>query len=120
MHGMENVSGSRPGSGILRLDTPVKLRKGLIMAKKVYVGNIPFQTSEEDLRKIFEEGGREVVSCNIITDRETGRSRGFGFVELGSEDEANSAIQSLDGSDMGGRPLKVNLAKERAPRRDNY
>lgn len=82
------------------------------MTSKLYVGNISFQAREEDLEELFAPFG-EVKSVRIITDRETGRSRGFAFVEMGSEDEANAAAQAMDGKDSGGRNLKVNPAKER-------
>lgn len=82
------------------------------MTTKLYVGNISFQAREEDLEEMFAPYG-EVKSVRIITDRETGRSRGFAFVEMGSEDEANAAAQAMDGKEAGGRNLKVNPAKER-------
>lgn len=82
------------------------------MAKKLYVGNIPFSTTEEDLRAMFEQHG-SVGSVNVITDRETGRSRGFAFVEMDDESAAENAMRALDGNDMGGRSLRVNEAQER-------
>jgi RNA recognition motif-containing protein len=85
------------------------------MAKNIYVGNLSWGTSEERLRETFEEYG-EVLSARIITDRDTGRSRGFGFVEMEAEDEANAAIEALNGSMLDGRPLTVNEARPRAPR----
>ena len=85
------------------------------MASKLYVGNLSFQTQENDLRDLFAQHG-EVVSANIVTDRDTGRSRGFGFVEMSSEDEARSAENALNGQELDGRQLKVNEAK---PRNDN-
>ncbi|MBN1898027.1 MAG: RNA-binding protein [Spirochaetes bacterium] len=81
------------------------------MAKKIYVGNIPFQTSEDDLKELFEKHGT-VLSAKIVTDRHTGRSRGFGFVEM-EDDDAIKAIEALNGSDFSGRPLRVNEARER-------
>lgn len=84
--------------------------------KNIYVGNLPWSTTEDDLRRTFGAYG-EVQSAKVIMDRETGRSRGFGFVEM--EDEAaDQAIEALNGQDMGGRSLKVNEAKprERKPR----
>ena len=84
------------------------------MAKSIYVGNLPFSASEEDIRNAFAVFG-EVLSVKLIEDRETGRPRGFGFVEM--EDEAAlRAIESLDGTDFGGRSLKVNEARPRQPR----
>jgi len=83
------------------------------MAAKLYVGNLSFQSSEEDLRELFEKHGK-VESVAIITDRETGRARGFGFVEMSSAAEAQAAIRALDGTSMDGRPLKVNEAQEKS------
>jgi RNA recognition motif-containing protein len=79
------------------------------MAKKLFVGNLSFQTSESDVRAAFEQYGA-VESVAIITDRDTGRSKGFGFVEM-SEDDANKAIAGLSGSELDGRALTVNEAK---------
>lgn len=84
---------------------------------KIYVGNLPFGTTEEDLRNVFGGYG-EVSSVNIITDRQTGRSRGFGFVEMSEDTAAKSAIEGLNGSDMGGRPLTVNEARPKTERSD--
>ncbi len=85
------------------------------MATKLYVGNLHFQTQEQDLRELFAGHG-EVVSCNVISDRDTGRSRGFGFVEMANEDDARSAENVLNGQDLDGRQLKVNEAKPRENR----
>ena len=82
----------------------------------IFVGSLPFSTREESLRERFEEFG-EVTSARIISDRETGRSRGFGFVEMPSDEQANAAIQALDGSDFEGRTIKVNEARPRTERR---
>lgn len=85
------------------------------MATKLYVGNLSFQTQEPELRELFADHG-EVVSCNVISDRDTGRSRGFGFVEMASEEAARSAENALNGHDLDGRQLKVNEAKPRENR----
>ena len=85
------------------------------MSKKIYVGNLPFSASDDEVRDLFSEYGT-VESVNLITDRETGRPRGFGFVEMA--DGADEAIQALHQSDMGGRTLNVNEARPRTPRRD--
>ena len=85
------------------------------MAKNIYVGNLSWGTTEDLLRETFEQYG-EVLSARIITDRDTGRSRGFGFVEMEAEDEANAAIDALNGQMLDGRPLTVNEARPRAPR----
>ena len=86
----------------------------------IYVGNLPFETTEDSLRVSFSEHG-QVSSARLITDRETGRSRGFGFIEMADNSEAEAAIQALSGKDFNGRALTVNEAKPREdrPRRDN-
>ena len=85
------------------------------MSSNLYVGNLPFEVSEEELRELFEAQGA-VVSAKVITDRETGRPRGFGFVEMEQDEDAQKAIQNLDGQDFKGRNLKVNIAKPRESR----
>ena len=85
------------------------------MTKNVYVGNLSFDTSQTKLQELFEAHG-QVSSVNVITDRETGRPRGFAFVEMMNDVGASAAIQALDGQDMDGRALKVSEAKPRAPR----
>ena len=81
----------------------------------IYVGNLAYRTNEDDLRREFERFG-SVSRVDIISDRETGRSKGFGFVEMLNSDEAQAAIQALDGSSIGERTLKVNEARDRPPR----
>ena len=83
------------------------------MSRNVYVGNLPYRITDEDVRELFAQDGREVVGVNLIIDRETGKPRGFGFVELASEEQAEASVQALDGFMMGGRPLKVNIARPR-------
>ena len=78
----------------------------------IYVGNLPFRTNNSELEQMFTEFGA-VDSAAVIMDRDTGRSRGFGFVEMPNQDEGKKAIDELDGADMGGRPLKVNEARPR-------
>ena len=78
----------------------------------IFVGNLPFSATEADLKGLFSEYGT-VDSANIITDRETGQSRGFGFVDLAADARAQDAIRDLDGSDLQGRNIKVNEAKPR-------
>lgn len=85
------------------------------MAKKLYVGNLSYDTSDSDLQRLFEEFGT-VESAQVITDRETGRSKGFGFVEMGADQEAQAAISALNGKEIGGRALTVNEAKPREDR----
>ena len=82
------------------------------MSMKLYVGNLSFDTSTQDLEQMFGEIGT-VESTNIIEDRETGRSRGFAFVEMSSKEEGQNAISQLDGKEIDGRSLKVNEAKPR-------
>ncbi|MEE9281159.1 MAG: RNA-binding protein [Myxococcota bacterium] len=82
------------------------------MGKKLYIGNIPFSTTEPELREMFQKHGA-LESVNVITDRETGRSRGFAFVEFADESSARAAQEALDGTEMGGRSLRVNEANDR-------
>ena len=82
------------------------------MTKKLYVGNIPFSATETALRELFEPHG-SIESINVITDRETGRPRGFAFVEMCDTASASKAMQALDGKDLDGRDLRVNEANER-------
>lgn len=83
------------------------------MSTNVYVGNLSFNTNNGDLETLFAQYG-EVASAHVITDRESGRSRGFGFVEMASSDAAETAISALDGKDHDGRQLTVNVAKPRS------
>ena len=82
------------------------------MAKRLYVGNLAYSVTSEDLQEMFEQYG-QVRSAQVLSDRETGRSRGFGFVEMANDDEALAAIESLDGQDHDGRRLTVNEARPR-------
>jgi len=83
--------------------------------KNLYVGNLPHSTTESELRNVFEPHGA-VEKVTLVTDRETGRSRGFGFVEMTNASEADKAIAALNGTDLGGRPLTINEAKPKADR----
>ena len=85
------------------------------MSTKLYVGNLAFQTTSQDLQELFSQAGT-VQSASVMEDRETGRSRGFAFVEMSSQDEATSAIEQFNGKEVGGRTLKVNEAKPRENR----
>lgn len=78
----------------------------------MYISNLGFHTSDDDLRKLFETFG-QVSSAKVIMDRDTGQSRGFGFVEMNSETEANQAMEKLNGKDMEGRRISISVAKER-------
>jgi RNA recognition motif-containing protein len=82
------------------------------MSKKLYVGNLPFTSTEEELRELFGRHG-SVESVHVITDRETGRPRGFAFVEMSEPSAATDAIKALDGTQLGGRALKVNEAQDK-------
>ena len=82
----------------------------------IYIGNISYQTTEDEVQTLFEEHGT-VDSVHLISDRETGRSKGFGVVEMPNDEEAKKAIEAVDGSEFGGRQLKVNEARPRPPRR---
>ena len=87
---------------------------------KIYVGNLPYQLTRDELKDLFQQHG-EVTDVHIITDKLTGRSKGFGFIEMPADSDAQAAIQKLNGFDFKGRPLKVNEAKpreERKPRND--
>ena len=83
------------------------------MSTNIYVGNLTFETNSGDLETLFAQHG-EVKSANVITDRDTGRSRGFGFVEMGTAEAATAAIEALNGKNVDGRDLTVNVAKERS------
>lgn len=84
------------------------------MSKKLYVGNLGYDVSSADLEQLFAQHGT-VDSANVITDRSTGRSKGFGFVEMSSNTEAEAAVAALDGTELGGRAIKVNEARPRPP-----
>ena len=84
------------------------------MGSRLYVGNLPFSADEQQVRELFERNNREVTEVKLITDRDTGRPRGFGFVEMGNSEDAEGAVMELDGYSMDGRALKVNEARERA------
>ena len=83
------------------------------MGSRLYVGNLPFSADENTVRELFAQDGREVTEVKLITDRDTGRPRGFGFVEMGNSEHADAAISALNGYSMDGRALTVNEAKER-------
>ena len=86
------------------------------MGSKLYVGNLSFETTEDDLRAAFSADDRTVKEIAIPLDRQSGKPRGFAFVELSSDEEAQAAMKALDGTDLGGREIKVNEARERTSR----
>ncbi len=89
------------------------------MGSKIYVGGLPYSTTEQELSDLFGQHG-SVQSAKVITDKYTGQSRGFGFVEMGSDDEAKAAIDALNETELGGRTLTVNEAKPQAPRTGGF
>ena len=93
----------------------VEKEKGAPVSTSIYVGNLPFSATAEDIRDLFSAYGT-VESVNLITDRETGQLRGFGFVEMGTDQEASAVIEGLHGTDLDGRSLTVNTARPRADR----
>jgi RNA recognition motif-containing protein len=89
------------------------------MSKKIYVGNLNYNTTEDQLRELFGQYGT-VLEANVISDRFTDRSKGFGFVEMEEDDAADAAITALNGKEFDNRALRVDEARERKPRRDNF
>jgi len=101
--------------------TGVTKRKGEArMGAKVYVGNLPFSVDEQQLRALFEEGGRQVLEVKVVTDRFTARPRGFAFVNMASAQEAEAVIQALNGRETAGRTIVVSMAREQAPRQGGF
>ena len=98
--------------GLTKLNQETNQSNFLNNYMNIYVGNIPWGVSEEELEGLFGQYG-EVNSVRIITDKESGRSKGFGFVDMAQADAGNAAIEALDGNDFSGRDLRVNQAKER-------
>jgi RNA recognition motif-containing protein len=99
-----------------RAEPPNRETKENEMGTRLYVGNLSYNVTEPELRDAFAEGGRNVVEVKIVMDRDTGRPRGFAFVEMGSDAEAEAAISSLSGREIQGRPINVSEARARAPR----
>jgi RNA recognition motif-containing protein len=93
-------------------------KRKINMSAKLFVGNLSFETTSDEIRDLFSEVG-PVESCQVITDRDTGRSKGFGFVEMNSKAEANSAKEKFDGQELHGRALKVDEAKPKVDSRSN-
>jgi len=100
---------------LLEVRTPIEGKGKKLMSMKLYVGNLSFETSKNELQTLFEQTGT-VESVSLIEDRETGRSRGFGFIEMSTKDEGAAAIEKFNGQELGGRLLKVNEAKQRENR----
>ena len=100
-----------------RADTVPRNRDEIVMGNRLYVGNLAYSTMDQQLHEAFSEFG-EVTSASVVIDRATGQSRGFGFVEYGTNEEAERAIQSLNGATLDGRSITVNVARERRPPRD--
>jgi len=88
------------------------------MTSRLFVGNLSWETTADSLRQAFEAGGHSVNDVHIVMDRESGRPRGFGFVELADDNAAQGAMAQMDGHDVDGRPIRISEARERAPRRD--
>lgn len=86
------------------------------MSTRIYVGNLSFDATEDDIADVFGQDSRQVRSVHIVKDRDTGRARGFAFVEMATEDDARAAIEALDGIELQGRTLRVNEAQERQQR----
>lgn len=88
--------------------------------KKIYIGNLNYDTTKEDLQKAIEEAGANPKDVSVISDKYTGRSKGFGFAEFDSEEDTQKVIEALDGKELAGRNLKVNKARPRKPRNDSF
>lgn len=86
------------------------------MTSRLFVGNLSWETTADSLRRAFEAGGHKVNDVHIVLDRETGRPRGFGFVELADSNGAQDAMAQMDGIDVDGRPIRISEARDRAPR----
>lgn len=86
------------------------------MGNRLFVGNLPFSAQEDEIRALFAQDGREVTEVKLVMDRQTGRPRGFAFVELATDDQARAAAAAMDGATMGGRALTVQEATERGQR----
>jgi RNA recognition motif-containing protein len=102
---------------VFQLGTQFQTKEVIIMGKKLYVGNLPFSVNDESLAEIFAQSGT-VESAKVIMDRNSGRSKGFGFVEMSTDEEAQEAISQFDGQEHDGRALKVNEARPMEPRQN--
>src|SRR6185369_1376026 len=90
------------------------------MGMRLYVGNLSYNVTEQELREVFAEGGKNVAEVKVVLDRDTGRPRGFAFVEMGSDADASAVIEQLNGRQIQGRPINVSEARERAPRSGGF
>ena len=88
--------------------------------KKIYIGNLEYAVTADDIKRILEEKGLNAKEVSVITDRDTGRSKGFGFAEFETADEAQKAVDALNGQELNGRALNVNKARKMKPRRDSF
>lgn len=102
-------------TSLLEVRNPIEGKGKKLMSMKLYVGNLSFDTSKNELQTLFAQTGT-VESVSLIEDRETGRSRGFGFIEMSTKEEGAAAIEKFNGQELGGRFLKVNEAKQRENR----
>ncbi len=109
-------TGLRSGYGDSRRGRSGQSSAKVRAVKNIYIGNLPFSATEAEIRQLFEGYG-SVSRIHLVTDRDTGRPRGFGFVDMDNDGEADAAMKGLNGSDMGGRTLTVNEARPREPRR---
>src|SRR6266568_3596062 len=103
---------SRPAARAFATERSTGIGKGFAMGTRLYVGNLPYDTDEDSIKAFFETGGRKVTQVKIVTDRDTGRPRGFAFVEMGDDAQAQSAIAELNAQSLGGRTIVVNEARE--------
>jgi RNA recognition motif-containing protein len=115
MFTMEASVNSPKKRSLLEVRNPKKGKGKKLMSMKLYVGNLSFETSSNELQTLFAQTGT-VESVSLIEDRETGRSRGFGFIEMSTKEEGAAAIEKFNGQELGGRALKVNAAKPRENR----
>jgi cold-inducible RNA-binding protein len=110
------ISRQKVAAAIARaLECRKEASQEIVMTRRLYVGNLPYDATEKQIRQVFETEERKVVSIKIVTDRDTGRPRGFAFVDLDTDEQAKVAIEQLNGKDFGGRALIVNEAEDKGP-----
>ena len=115
MFTMEASVNSPKKTSLLEVRNPIEGKGKKLMSMKLHIGNLSFDTSSDELQTLFAQAGT-VESVSLIEDRETGRSRGFGFIEMSTKEEGAAAIEKFNGQELGGRALKVNAAKPRENR----